>query len=331
MIAFFFYVAGAAHGYAPVAAWIGFMLAAYSAIANDSIQTLGTFLASNKDKKWWKLWLFIGSIFIVTVSYSWVLYGGDVSYERLSSKGFEVTPTSFSFLQIAAPIFLLILTRLKMPVSTTFLLLTTFATSSSSIIKVLSKSLTGYVLAFSIAICVWLLVSKHVNNLLKKSPSKWWTPVQWGTTGFLWSIWLMQDVSNIAVYLPRSMGTYELLGFISVVFIGLGILFYKRGEKVQEVVEEKSKILDVRAATLIDFIYSIILLYFKMSSKIPMSTTWVFIGLLSGREIAMSLTNTGHRDIKQTLKLVSKDLLFVTIGLVISLMMAYAVNMELTW
>ena len=29
--------------------YIGFLLAAYSVIANDSIQTLGTFLASNKE------------------------------------------------------------------------------------------------------------------------------------------------------------------------------------------------------------------------------------------------------------------------------------------
>ena len=41
------------------------------ATANDSIQTLGTFIASNQDKKWWILWLFIGGVFLVTHSYSW--------------------------------------------------------------------------------------------------------------------------------------------------------------------------------------------------------------------------------------------------------------------
>ena len=43
---------------------IGFLLAAYSVIGNDSAQTLGTFIASNQDKKWWVLWIFIGGIFI---------------------------------------------------------------------------------------------------------------------------------------------------------------------------------------------------------------------------------------------------------------------------
>ena len=46
---------------------------------------------------------------------------------------------SFHFLQIAAPIFLLILTRLRMPVSTTFILLTSFAASPAAVGKVLAK------------------------------------------------------------------------------------------------------------------------------------------------------------------------------------------------
>ena len=34
-----------------IAMWVGFLFAAYAAVANDSIQTLGTFIASNQDKK----------------------------------------------------------------------------------------------------------------------------------------------------------------------------------------------------------------------------------------------------------------------------------------
>ena len=134
-----------------VARWVGFLVAGYAAVANDSIQTIGTFIASNRHRPWWMLWVFIGGIFVVTMTYSWLSYSGDVSYGRLASKGFSDTPMSFSFLQVSAPIFLLILTRLKMPVSTTFLILTAFSTSASSVAKVLSKSLTGYALAFGIA------------------------------------------------------------------------------------------------------------------------------------------------------------------------------------
>jgi hypothetical protein len=37
---------------------IAFILATYSVIGNDVIQTLGTFLTSNHKKKWWILWLY---------------------------------------------------------------------------------------------------------------------------------------------------------------------------------------------------------------------------------------------------------------------------------
>ncbi|MDX1637911.1 MAG: hypothetical protein R3281_08085, partial [Balneolaceae bacterium] len=59
---------------------------------------------------------FCGGIFLLTVSYSWYVYEGDVSYQRLAAKGFSDAPATFSFLQVAAPIFLLLLTRMRMPV-----------------------------------------------------------------------------------------------------------------------------------------------------------------------------------------------------------------------
>lgn len=63
--------------------WFGFILASYSAIANDSIQTLGTFITSNKHVVWWKQWIWISSIFLGTVLYSWISFDGDISFERL--------------------------------------------------------------------------------------------------------------------------------------------------------------------------------------------------------------------------------------------------------
>ncbi len=39
---------------------VGFILAAYSVVTNDVIQTLGTFLASNQKRPWYVLWAFIG-------------------------------------------------------------------------------------------------------------------------------------------------------------------------------------------------------------------------------------------------------------------------------
>ena len=48
-------------------ALIGFGLAGYSVIANDSVQTLGTWIASNKDRfKWQTLWAAASTVLVGT-------------------------------------------------------------------------------------------------------------------------------------------------------------------------------------------------------------------------------------------------------------------------
>ena len=334
--------------YPQYAMWAGFLFAAYAAIANDSIQTIGTFIASNQDKKWWVLWIFIGGIFIATMGYSWLftdivgafdgdgkaigdgIIDRDVSHGRLSSKGFENAPTEFHFLQIAAPIFLLILTRLRMPVSTTFILLTSFAATPAAVGGVLAKSMSGYILSFLMGLIFFLIVAKASKKYFTGKAKFGWTIAQWITSGTLWSVWLMQDAANIAVYLPRSLNTGEFMGFTTIVVIGLGFLLYYKGGRIQKIVTEKSVVTDVRFATLIDLIYCVILFYFKLHSKVPMSTTWVFIGLLAGRELGMAIMKTGDKSIWNAVKLGFKDMSYALIGLIISIAIAIGVNDQLT-
>ena len=57
-----FLVAALSYQSPMLAMWVGFAFAGYSAVANDSIQTIGTFIASNREQKWWVLWIFIGGI-----------------------------------------------------------------------------------------------------------------------------------------------------------------------------------------------------------------------------------------------------------------------------
>ncbi len=323
-----FFIAGVVFQRPDIAMWVGFMFAGYSAIANDSIQTIGTFLASNSKRPWWVLWLYIGIIFLVTVSVSWVIYSGDVSYQRLTSKGFEVAPSSFSFLQIAAPIFLLIITRLRMPVSTTFLILSCFSTDLDGISGMLTKSLSGYFVAFFLAFALWVALSRLMRKWFVGEPAWYWTPIQWITSGTLWAVWLMQDAANIAVYLPRSLSTLEFAAFSGFIFLGLGLLFYLKGDRIQQVVTEKSFITDMRPASIIDFVYAFILFYFKLVSVVPMSTTWVFIGLLAGRELGMSIMDQdGHgKSFKKTSRLILKDISYAGIGLTVSLILAVSIN-----
>jgi hypothetical protein len=118
---------------------------------------LGTFIAANTGiVAWWKQWIWIAVIFNATTVYSWVAYEGDITHERLKSKGFDTAPTSLNYLQTAVPIILLILTRMKIPVSTTFMVLTVFVTKSKTLGKTILKSVSGYGLSMGLALIVYL-------------------------------------------------------------------------------------------------------------------------------------------------------------------------------
>ena len=113
--------------------------------------------------------------------------------------------------------------------------------------------------------------------------------------------------------------------------LGLGLLLYYKGGRIQKIVTEKSVVTDVRFATLVDFVYCIILFYFKLYSQVPMSTTWVFIGLLGGRELGMALRRSGSNSVSKSIKLILKDFSFAMIGLVVSIAIAIGVNDQLTF
>lgn len=57
-------VAGIVFRQPVIAMWFGFAVAGFSAVSNDSIQTLGTFLSSNRKVNWFNLWLFIAGIMV---------------------------------------------------------------------------------------------------------------------------------------------------------------------------------------------------------------------------------------------------------------------------
>lgn len=333
-----FLIAGIIYPYTPIAMWFGFLLAAYSAVSNDSIQTIGTFIASNADRKWYVLWLYIGGIFLATVIIGWVINDGDVTYGRLQATddAGELAfpqPDNFAFLQIAAPVFLLILTRLRMPVSTTFLLLSSFAVSPGAVGSVITKSLNAYLLAFGLGLVVWLLITRLTKRYFKGKPAQWWVVAQWITSGTLWSVWIMQDAANIAIYLPRQLTTLQFIGFASIVFFGLGLIFFMKGDKIQQIVNEKSEVRDIRSATIIDFVYAVVLVYKLTISVVPMSTTWVFIGLLGGRELGIRLREKSKaqkkkKRIRQAFGMIGKDLGLATIGLIVSVIIATSVNPE---
>lgn len=328
-------LAGILTGYGQAGMWLGFFFAAYATVANDSIQSLGTFIESNKTRKWWIMWIFIGTIFLAVVTFSWIYFDGDVTYQRLLNPDGTTKyphPENFSFFQIIAPLVLLILTRLRMPVSTTFLILSVFSADASGITSVVFKSWTGYVMAFVLSFLVWYLSYNTIKKHFKSRKfNKSWNVVQWVVSGTLWGVWVMQDGANIAVFLPRQLDLTQFIIFAMTIFAGLGLLFYLRGDKIQEVVSEKARISDVRAATLVDATYVILLIYKLFISTVPMSTTWVFLGVIGGREIAVSLARTkkGKKHRKKAGKMIFRDFSYAMIGLFVSIALAVGANPDI--
>lgn len=305
--------------------WLGFALAGYSVVGNDSIQTLGTFLSSNEKRSWLVLWFFAASILTATMIYGWYHYSGDVSYDRLSK---YPLPASFAWYYLLPPVVLMALTRTGIPVSTSFMILTFF--NPENLGEMVKKSVYGYALAFIVAIVVYLVISKLVEKyFIETEPSRremqFWVPLQWLSTGFLWSQWLIQDFANIFVYLPRSLSGTGLAISLSLLLLLLAYIFYSKGGAIQSIVKSKTNTVDIRSATIIDFLYGLVLYFFKELSNVPMSTTWVFVGLLAGREIAIHL-RLEQKLSKKIGRMVFMDLGKIFFGLMISILLVFVIQ-----
>lgn len=394
----------------------GFVLASYSVVGNDVIQTLGTFISSNSKRKWHVLWLYIGGIFLAVATYAWFQLQGDIAYGRLDKIPF---PKDYYWWLAFPPVILVIITRFGIPVSTTFLILSVF--SSKNIQSMVEKSLLGYITAFVVALVLYIFISKRLEKYFISTSHKYqefnktsgnavflrallnfiivigigigivkliehyqliegifsaetyktyrlfvlknvvaalvvvpiyfllfrrglnanpkdkeeytsnsWMIAQWISTGFLWSQWIIQDMANIFVYLPRH-GNLSAFGYWSAIalLVGLlGFILYQRGGGIQKIVTTKTNTFDIRSATIIDFTYGIVLFIFKEYSKIPMSTTWVFVGLLAGRELAITyqLARQEAGSFRAVFMVVLKDLGKIFLGLVVSLLLVLLIS-----
>ena len=334
--------------------WTGFFLAAYSVVGNDVIQTLGTFLTSNEQRlPWYVLWLFAAGILTVTLVIGHE--GGNMSYGRLDK--FSM-PEYYHWYFLLPPLVLMIITRFGIPVSTTFMILTLFSLQKipnelpamvSSVFDtnaelggMIKKSLIGYMMAFGAALVIYLLITGTIERYFIEHPTTKkeyavWTVLQWGATGFLWSQWLIQDLANIYIYLKGGYNLSNVTFYSSllILLVLLGYIFYSKGGKVQDVIRVKTNTADIRSATIIDFIYGLVLFFFKddilgiFGGKIPMSTTWVFVGILAGREIAIHLRLEKMVN-RKIWRIVGSDLLKVFAGLVISVVLVFVIKLLAT-
>ena len=295
---------------------VGFGLATYSVIGNDSIQTLGTFLASNKERfQWYTLWFAASVAMSFTLIFGWYFYDGDISYERLT----QIPYQEIKWYHAMAPAALLLLTRIGIPVSTTFLVLSAFATTVV-LEKMLIKSMVGYGVAAFSAYLIWVLLERLIDekqNRISIPRRRARRIAQWVTSGWLFFAWLQHDMANIAVFLPRQLSILQLLMVLGVTIGLLGYIFYTQGGKIQSVVLNKQGTRYVRSATIINIVYIAVLYIFKELNNLPMSTTWVFVGLLAGRELAISTVMKDYKFV-YVFPIIAKDFGKMMLGLGVS-------------
>ena len=141
----------------------------------------------------------------------------------------------------------------------------------------------------------------------------------------------MQDGSNMGVCLPRSLSIKEFIGLVVFVLCLLMMLFTTLGGNMKRIVDQKTGITDIRAATAVNTFYMLMLFVFVVWNKTPISTTWMFIGLLGGRELASGIflkhpKRTQEQSISKSIRLILKDLKYILIGLVVSIGLSILVN-----
>ncbi len=278
---------------------------------------MGTWIASNSQRfKWYWLWVAASSVLLFTLWYGWSVNDGDISFGRLN----KIPWIETQWYHALAPLILLALTRVGIPVSTTFLVLSAFA-STFILEKMLVKSIMGYAIAAVVAYVLWFGIERLIDekaDKVKEKNIKYWRIGQWCTTGFLWYTWLSHDLANIAVFLPRSVPVEWMLAASGIFIVFLGYMFYEKGGRIQKIVLEKTGTRYVRSATIIDLVYAFILLFFKQYNDIPMSTTWVFVGLLCGRELAISTIMQDYK-FKYVFPIIAKDFIKMLVGLLVSI------------
>jgi hypothetical protein len=261
-------------------------------------------------------------VLVIVIATGWFLNDGDISWGRLN----QIPYQEVRWFHVVTPLVLLAITWMGIPVSTSFLVLAVF--SSSVVLEAMMwKSFGGLLVGAVSAFALWLVMAAVVRRWKVSLPSgprleSFARIAQAVSTMLLWSMWLVQDMSNIAVYLPREMPLALLLVVLLVLVAGLGVVFRMNGGAIQHIVKSKTNLRFVVSATIVDLVYAAILFGFKQWSDIPMSTTWVFVGILAGREAAIR-TLLPTKQSRKLLPMLVADLSKLVFGASVSVGIAF--------
>ncbi len=363
---------------------LGFLLAAWAVIGNDSLQTLGPFLEANRGRtSRWLQSLVLCALLCAVLLLGWWRSGGDPSWGRLAA---YPEPAGFGWVELLPPLAVLLLTQAGVPVSTSFLVLTAFTPANLPLL--LQRSLLGYGLALLVGLLLFGVVSllrrdqaeaqlqdggarpgadqraDPAHGALMAAPavraaqsvscspagprpsppqpegttaadsgelppavhtlsepgdrlSRLALLLQWLASGWLWSQWLIQDMANVFIYLPRRLGGGVMALALVVLCLGVSLLLAENGGAIQQIVRRKSGLGSPSASAALSLVYGLILALLARRSSDPLSTTWVFLGLLAGRELALQLMPQA-RPLPAVVVDLGRDLALASLGLAVS-------------
>ena len=309
--------------------WLIVAFTSYNIIFNNSIQTIGLFIASNGDKKIVPNLLFFGSIFILSILIPWFLTSGEVHYHLLDSIFYKENHINVLF--IFLPILLYFFTKKRIPVSATFLVIPLFA-NKSTIESMINKTSVSYFLSLVISLMVYNFLYTKYKDLIsndKENTSKTWIIAEYVSTGILWFSWLSISLCNFVVFLPRE---FSLLDIILLSIIGLSTIYYiliTRGGEIQKIITQKSDVKNIKTAVIFNTLFAFMLLFIQHINNVPITSTWMFLGVLAGREIAISINTfsiRGALKYKNCLLKIWRDLFSAILGIVFSLVFVYIFN-----
>ena len=301
-------------------AWIITSLVTYNVIFNNSIQTIGLFIASNKNKGIFYNLLFFSSIFIFAVLLSWFLTEREVHYHLLDSIDYSEIELQFLLL----PILISFLTKKQVPLSATFLIIPLFA-NSSTISSMINKTTVSYFLSLIGSLVIYKFLYTKYKNLLsdeKTDTGKIWIVAEYVSTGILWFSWLTVSLCNFVIFLPRKFDITDIVLLSSIGIVTIYCILISNGGEIQKIIDQKSDVKNIKTTVIFNSLFAFTLLFIQHLDNIPITSTWMFLGVLAGRELAISVTTKRLAGEKYRLCLAKiwKDLRLAIIGIILSLL-----------
>jgi hypothetical protein len=309
--------------------WIAMIIASFAIVGNDSPQLIGTYLATRRNEKWYETFAFVAIIFVVILTLCWFVYNQEVHFSILNN----VTQRKINKYYLIAPLILLFLTHNGIPTSSTFLMLSVFL-DKNNIIYMLTKTAASYFVSFAASAYIFSMILKKYRKYLLNTTStedKYlyiWNYLQIISTVLLVINWLCFSISNITVFLPRKLNPHDFLLFMFILLYTLASVLSNKSNKMQEILSSKKNANNLKINVLINLLFSTILFVFKVISNISIATTFVFLGILAGKEVAIAFSESDifGKTYKKTILTVLRDINKCILGVCVSLAFVIFIN-----